>query len=87
MPPSPSERDLYEELLVAMGGIFTHGTSVTTLRHRIRALARQLEVRLLVIDEIHSVLAGRGCKPDCVNDLVDSDTQSRRRSNEAGRQV
>ncbi len=58
MPPSPSERDLYEELLAAMGGIFTHGTNVTTLRHRIRALARQLEVRLLVIDEIHSLLAG-----------------------------
>jgi hypothetical protein len=58
MPPAPSERDLYEELLVAMGGIFTHGTRVTTLRHRIRSPARQLEVRLLVIDEIHSVLAG-----------------------------
>jgi hypothetical protein len=58
MPPSPSERDLYEEILAAMGGIFTYGTSVTTHRHRIRALARQLEVRMLVIDEIHSVLAG-----------------------------
>jgi hypothetical protein len=55
---SPSERDLYEEILAAMGGIFTHGTSVTTLRHRIRSLARQLEVRLLVIHEIHSLLAG-----------------------------
>lgn len=58
MPPSPSERDLYEELLAAMDGIFTYGTSVITLRHRIRSLARQLEVRLLVIDEIHSLLAG-----------------------------
>lgn len=58
MPPSPSERDFHEEILAAMGGIFTHGTSVTTLRHRIRALARQLEVRMLVIDEIHSLLAG-----------------------------
>ena len=27
-------------------------------RHRIRALACQLEVRMLVIDEIHSLLAG-----------------------------
>ena len=27
-------------------------------RHRIRLLARQLEVRILVIDEIHSLLAG-----------------------------
>jgi hypothetical protein len=41
-----------------MGGIFTYGTSVTALRHRIRSLARQLEVRMLVIDEIHSLLAG-----------------------------
>src|SRR4051794_8265210 len=58
MPPAPSERDLYEEILVAMGGVFSHGTSVTVLRHRIRALARQLEVRMLIIDEIHSLLAG-----------------------------
>ena len=58
MPPSPSERDLYEELLAAMGGIFTYGTSITALRHRIRSLARQLEVRMLIIDEIHSLLAG-----------------------------
>lgn len=58
MPPAPSERDLYEEILAAMGGIFTYGTSVTALRHRIRSLARQLEVRMLIIDEIHSLLAG-----------------------------
>src|SRR6516225_5081128 len=58
MPPAPVERDLYEEILVAMCGVFAYGTSVTTLRHRIRALARQLEVRLLIIDEIHSLLAG-----------------------------
>jgi hypothetical protein len=58
MPPTPNERDLYEEILAGMGGVFSHGTSVTTLRHRIRALARQLEMRMLVIDEIHSLLAG-----------------------------
>jgi hypothetical protein len=58
MPPAPVERDLYEEILVGMGGVFAFGTSITTLRHRIRALARQLEVRMLVIDEIHSLLAG-----------------------------
>jgi Cdc6-like AAA superfamily ATPase len=27
MPPALSERDLYEEILAAMGGIFTYGTS------------------------------------------------------------
>ena len=58
MPPAPNERDLYEEILAGMHGIFAYGTSVTTLRHRIRVLARQLEVRMLIIDEIHSLLAG-----------------------------
>jgi hypothetical protein len=57
MPPTPRERDLYEEILAAMGGILTYGTSVTALRHRIRALARQLEVRMLIIDKIHSLLS------------------------------
>ncbi len=58
MPPTPSERDLYEELLVSMGCVLPAHQSVTTLRQRTRVLARQLEVRMLVIDEIHSLLAG-----------------------------
>jgi hypothetical protein len=58
MPPAPSERDLYEEILGGMSGVFAQATGITTLRHRIRALARQLEVGMLVIDEIHSLLAG-----------------------------
>ena len=39
MPPEPNLRDLYDEILAGMGGVFSPGTSVTTLRHRIRALA------------------------------------------------
>jgi Bacterial TniB protein len=58
MPPAPTERDLYEELLIGMGGIFPDGTSATSLRLRIRTLGPQLGVRMLVIDEIHSLLAG-----------------------------
>lgn len=58
MSPSPIPRDLYEEILLGMGGVFYHGTGAATLRHRIRILARQLEVRMLIIDEIHSILAG-----------------------------
>jgi Cdc6-like AAA superfamily ATPase len=58
MPPEPNLRDLYEEILIGMGGVFSPGTSVTTLRHRIRALAEQLEVRMLIIDEIHALLNG-----------------------------
>ena len=58
MPPSPLPRDLYEEILIGMGGVFSQHTGPSTLRHRIRVLARQLEVRMLVIDEIHALLAG-----------------------------
>src|SRR5208283_745211 len=58
MPPAPNERDFYEEALVGMGGVLVTGMSITTLRHRTRILARQLEVHMLIIDEIHSILAG-----------------------------
>jgi Bacterial TniB protein len=58
MPPSPNERDFYEELLVGLCTVLPNGLSVTALRHRTRVLARQVEVRMLVIDEIHSMLAG-----------------------------
>jgi hypothetical protein len=34
------------------------GTAATAWRHRIRALAEQLEVRRLIIDEIHALLVG-----------------------------
>jgi hypothetical protein len=41
---------LYEEILAVTGGVFSPGASVTILRHRIRSLARQLEMRMLVIE-------------------------------------
>ena len=44
MPPTPCPRDLYEEILIAMGGVFALGSGATALRHRIRILAEQLEV-------------------------------------------
>jgi Bacterial TniB protein len=58
MPPTPYPRDLYEEMLTAMSGVFAYGATVTALRHRIQALAGQLEVRMLIIDEIHALLVG-----------------------------
>ena len=58
MPPSPNERDFYEELLVGLRAVLPAKLSVTALRQRARVLARQLAVRMLVIDEIHSMLAG-----------------------------
>ena len=58
MPPTPHERDFYEELLVTMEAVLPVGLSSTNLRQRVRVLARQLEVRMLVIDEIHAMLSG-----------------------------
>jgi len=58
MPPTPHERDFYEELLVAMGAAVPVKLSVSNLRQRVRVLARQLGVRMLLIDEIHSMLSG-----------------------------
>jgi hypothetical protein len=34
------------------------GLSSTSLRQSVRVMARQLEVRMLVIDEIHAMLSG-----------------------------
>ena len=58
MPPSPQERDFYEELLAAMDAALFAKLSVSQLRQRVRVLARQLGVRMLIIDEIHSMLSG-----------------------------
>jgi hypothetical protein len=58
MPPVPTERDFYEELLIGLGTVLTAGLGTTTLRNRTRIVARQLEVRMLIIDEVHSILAG-----------------------------
>jgi hypothetical protein len=57
-PPTPWERDFNEELLIGLGTVLPAGLSSTALRHRSRIAARQLEVRMLIIDEIHSMLAG-----------------------------
>jgi DNA polymerase III delta prime subunit len=58
MPPTPHERDFYEELLVAMEAVLPVKLSLSNLRQRVRVLARQLGVRMLIIDEIHSMLSG-----------------------------
>ena len=56
MPPYPHERDFYQEVLTALGTVVPDGMSVVTLRHRVRVLARQLQLRMLVVDEIHGML-------------------------------
>ncbi len=58
MPPIPSEKEFYEGLLLSLGSFMPHSLPVNHLRHRFRVLARQMDVRMLIIDEIHTMLAG-----------------------------
>jgi replication-associated recombination protein RarA len=58
MPPEPVEHDFCEEFLMSLGAVVSVGVSVVSLRLRARKSARQFGLRLLIIDEIHSMLAG-----------------------------
>lgn len=58
MPPEPLEKDFYDELLIAMGAVVSVSSSMVSVRSRARTFARQLGLRLLIIDEIHAMLAG-----------------------------
>jgi hypothetical protein len=60
MPPTPRARFLRGVVGDYKSGI-TGGTELdqpTNLRQRVRVMARQLEGRMLVIDEIHAMLSG-----------------------------
>lgn len=58
MPPEPIEHDLYAELLAGLGAPALAGG--TTHRHKdvCRGLLRSMSARMLIIDEIHAMLAG-----------------------------
>jgi replication-associated recombination protein RarA len=58
MPPEPLEKDFYDELLIAMGVVVPVSSSMVSVRSRARTFARQFGLRLLIIDEIHAMLAG-----------------------------
>jgi TniB protein len=58
MPPEPLEKDFYDELLIAMGAVVLASSSTVSVRSRARTFARQFGLRLLIIDEIHAMLAG-----------------------------
>jgi hypothetical protein len=58
MPPEPLEKDFYDELLISLGAVVSVSSSMVSLRSRARTFARQFGLRLLIIDEIHAMLAG-----------------------------
>ena len=60
MPSDPSVTRFYTALLAAMGAPLRPRQRLAELEQLALRLLRELHVRMLVIDELHHVLAGRG---------------------------
>ena len=58
MPAEPVERDIYSELLAALGAPGPTDGTTHRLKEVCRRLLRSMGVRMLIIDEIHAMLAG-----------------------------
>ena len=58
MPPEPIERDVYSELLAALGAPAAVDGSAQRQKEVCRGLLRTMGVRMLIVDEIHAMLAG-----------------------------
>jgi replication-associated recombination protein RarA len=57
MPPEPDEKALYLQLLNALNAPTRYGHTVHQLRQIVRDLLGYTSTRMLVIDEVHSLLA------------------------------
>lgn len=70
MPPAPSARRFYSALLTALGAPLW-ASGATDLREQMACrIMRKVGVRLLIIDELHNILAGRpGQVRECQNVL------------------
>jgi hypothetical protein len=58
MPPEPDERSFYQELLRVMNGTFVAAAPIPSMRQVARRFLRDLGTKLLVVDEVQSMLSG-----------------------------
>lgn len=61
-PPSAQEKDLYAAILEALWMPYRTTDSTLTLRYQVIHGLRALKVRMLIIDELHSMLTGTAAK-------------------------
>lgn len=61
-PPSAEEKDLYIAILDRMWMPYKTTDSKVTLRFQVIHALRELKVRMLIIDEVHSMLTGSATK-------------------------
>lgn len=58
MPPEPDERSFWAELLDALGSPINYGHTALQMRRTARDLLRFVDAKVLIIDELHALLAG-----------------------------
>lgn len=58
MPPDPDEKAFYEELLGTLQAPVRFSTTTNSLRRVARDILRFVGARMLIIDEVHALLAG-----------------------------
>ncbi len=58
MPPAPDERRVYTSILGELGVPFYTTERIATLEHLAYTILLELRPRVLIIDEVHNLLAG-----------------------------
>ncbi|MCY0853459.1 TniB family NTP-binding protein [Cupriavidus sp. D39] len=58
MPPTPEQPRFYSSLLFELGAPFNAAARLSALENLSRALLRKVSARMLIVDEVHHLLAG-----------------------------
>ncbi len=58
MPPSPRERRLYGQLLIALNAHDLPWESLAAIEYRALNMLRQYQPAMIIVDEVHNLLAG-----------------------------
>ena len=58
MPPAPQERRLYGQLLMALNAPYRPSDRLAAVEHLALTLLRKVAPRMIVVDEVHNLLAG-----------------------------
>jgi len=58
MPPAPQERRLYGQMLMALNAPYRPSDQIVAVEHTALLLLRKIAPRMVVVDEVHNLLAG-----------------------------
>ena len=57
-PPTPNERSFYTNLLTALNAPFQRQSTAAQMQYQVMRILTNVETKILIIDEIHHILAG-----------------------------